>query len=218
MYAKIIGLGLIASLLAIDASHDWLRHAPVDATPRMLLVPPAVGDWQQTAQWLNPGDMGQYQEYAQYMHDGLLVTLSFDHNRLSAHNALNCFLVKGEQLEASTVRSLKTLDGNTRFNLARFDGGTSMSMVAASQCLVQGCIENPPAPSWADVGRISFWKEILFKPHYSAIPINISITSGPTQPQQQSYSAMEQGLVNFIANLDTNPIRRQAQIEGEAGK
>jgi len=218
MYVKIISLALVALLFAVNADHRWLRRMPADATTGPGLVPQAVGDWQQTTRWIYPSGMGQYQEYAQYVHDGLLVTLSFDHNRLNAHNAVNCFLGRGELIEYSTVRSLKTLDGSARFNLARFGAGTSTSLVAASQCLVQGCIENPPAPSWADLGHLSFWKALLFAPPYNAIPVSISIDHSTEQPEQASNSDMEQALTGFVANLDMNPVRRQVQIESGLGK
>ena len=216
MYAKIIALGLVGSVLAVDAGHAWLRRAPEDAAQSQL-VPQTVGVWQQTTRWIYPSSMGQFQEYAQYAHGGLLATLSFDHNRLSAHNAVNCFLGRGEPIESSTVRTLKTLDGSARFNVARFDEANSISVVAASQCLAQGCIENPPAPAWADLGRLAFWKESLFKPHYDAIPVNISMTmTGNTAQQQPDYSAMEQALVDFVENLDMSAVRQQAQRESGA--
>jgi len=225
MYAKIITLGLAASLLDINAGNGWLKRVPLDVTKGPALMPQAVGDWQQTTHWLYPPStaeyplgMGQFQEYAQYTHDGLLVTLSFDHNRLSPHNAVNCFLDKGESVESSTVRSLRTMDGSARFNLARFDEGGSTSLVAASQCLAQGCIENAPAPSWADLGRPSYWKALLLAPPYSAIPVSISIGRSTEQQAQVSYSAMEQALADFVANLDLNPVRHQAQVESGAEK
>jgi len=162
--------------------------------------------------------MGQYQEYAQYSHDGLLVTLSYDHNRFTVHNAVNCFLGRGELLESSTVRSLKTLDGNARFNVAHLAADQSISLVAASQCLAQGCIENPPTPGWADLARPSFWKALLLNPDYGAIPVNISVASSTAQSQQPSYSVMEQALVGFVANLDMNPVRHRAQTESGVEK
>ncbi len=212
MYAKIIALGLVSSLVAIDAARDWLRRAPADAVQAPQLTPQTVGAWQQTTRGIYSSGTGQFQEYARYEHGGFLVTLSFDHNRLYAHNAVDCFLARGEPIESSTVRSLKTLDGSARFNVARFDEGNSISLVAASQCMAQGCIENPPAPGWADLGRLSYWKESLFKLHYSAIPLNISMTGNAAQ-QQPDYPAMEQALMGFVENLDLNPVRRQAQRE-----
>ncbi len=211
MYAKIIALGLVSSLVAIDAGRDWLRRAPEDPLQAPQLTPQTIGAWQQTARGIYSRGTGQFQEYAQYEYAGFLVTLSFDHNRLYRHNAVDCFLVRGEPIESSTVRSLKTLDGSARFNLARFDDSNSISLVAASQCMAQGCIENPPAPGWADLGRLSFWKESLFRPGYHAIPINISMTGSAAQ--RQDYSTMEQALADFVANLDLTPARRQAQRE-----
>ncbi len=214
MYAKIISLGVVASLYVAEAGHRWLvRDTFTDTTPRMVLVPKAVGDWRQTTQWLYPSGLVQFQEYAQYEYQDLLVTMSFDHHRTNPHNAVNCFLGRGERLESSVVRSLKTHDGSARFNIAHFANDGALNVVAVSQCLAQGCIENPPPPAWADLLHLSYWKESLFAPRYSAIPVSITIGSSTAQAQQPSYSAMEQTLVGFIANLDMNPVRRQAQIE-----
>lgn len=220
MYAKIAALGLAALGVTAAAGRDWLaRGQAIDSTPRMVLAPPAVGAWKQTAQWLYPYAMGQFQEYAQYAGDGLLVTLSFDHNRLSAHNALDCFRIKGEMTAPPTVRSFKTLDGNARFNLARFDSGAAMSLVAASQCLAGSCIENPPPAGWAELASLSFWSEALFKPAYGAIPVNINIAIDPghaASATQPTPADLEQALGSFIAQLDLDPARRQAQIESGA--
>jgi len=205
MYAKIISLGVVTTLLAISAGNAWLQRTPADADKAQ-------------ASWLYSSGMGQFQEYAQYTHDDLLVTMAYDHNRLIAHNAVNCFLGRGEQIESSTVRSLKTLDGSARFNVAHFANGSTLDLVAVSQCLAQSCVENPPPPGWADLWRFSFWKASLFTPIYNAVPISISIGRNTQQQEQTPFLAMEQALVDFVANLDLSPVRRQAQIEGGAGK
>ena len=218
MYTKIIFLGIVASAFAIGASHQWLRPTPANSIQQKWLVPHVVGDWEQTERWVLPYSMGQFQEYGRYTHNGQLVTLSFDHNRLTPHDAVSCFIGQGELIESSTVHNFKTLDGSARFNVARFSAGQSISLVAASQCFAQSCIENPPAPSWADLGRLSFWRELVFTPRYSAIPVSISLSFSTEQSQQPSYSVMEQALIDFVANLDMNSVRRQALVESGEGK
>jgi hypothetical protein len=136
------------------------------------LLPAEVGPYRIASRWRNDPHGWEPEEGALYSRgEGAdPVQLDLRLNPARRHNGVGCYLVSGEMLNSERLRTVRTADAVTIFDVAFTTDGDNVRLVAATECFDWGCAETP----------LFGWGMVL--PRLSLKSLLVHATSRPARP------------------------------------
>ncbi len=202
--ATIVILGALKIVLA--------RPGVAAAPPLSALLPDAIGKFKLVRRWREPSAY-RTEAGADYSDaGGSPVSLDLWLDAAAPHNAVGCFLVRGEKPRDEAIRSVTTARGSARFDVAMFEERDRISLVAATECFAGTCVESRLSDAW-QAPRLNFAAAGGFVP----VSIELADQPAPAESPTAAQARLMERFETFAAALDLSAIQQAAGARAPAG-
>jgi hypothetical protein len=174
------------------------------------LFPATLGRFHRSEIWSTELDNSAREEAARYI--GLAGEPAIDFSVIfdsrDEHNALACYITRGERLTHQWAQSMPTANSPAIFDLGVLDTPEGVRMVASSQCRASGCSRLKPG-GW--LGAMS-----TFASSRKEAPIPIAIVTSPVaidKNQETTMSGIEAALGQFVRQIDGALMQKLARSQ-----